>query len=218
MYLLHKLKSKLKRKLYDLPKIGYRLREYELNRNLKALSPGKIGIDCGANVGKITSCMARSGAKIYAFEPDPKAFEILVKKFGDSEQVVCFNQAVSNHRGTAKLYFHKYYDDNPTKFSTGSSLFSDKGNVDGENFILSEIIDLAEFIDSLIEPVGLIKIDVEGEEVAILNKFIDLNLHKKIGKIIVETHERIPSLKTPTEKLRRRIYDDKISNIDLNWA
>ena len=41
------------------------------------LKPGNIVIDCGANVGDVASRLARSGATIYAFEPQPDCFAIV---------------------------------------------------------------------------------------------------------------------------------------------
>ena len=68
------------------------------------------------------------------------------------------------------------------------------------------------------KPIGLLKMDIEGEEVRVLNKLIDLNLHQKIRKIVVETHERFLVLKEPTKKLKKRIRALKLRNIDLDWA
>src|SRR5690348_12928173 len=41
------------------------------------LGPGDIAIDLGAHVGTITERLARTGATVHAFEPDPDAFAIL---------------------------------------------------------------------------------------------------------------------------------------------
>ena len=60
--------------------------------------------------------------------------------------------------------------------------------------------------------------DIEGEEVKVLNKLIDLNLHEKIRNIVVETHERFPTLKKPTEDLKKKIKSRGIRDIDLEWA
>ena len=50
--------------------------------------------------------------------------------------------------------------------------------------------------------------DIEGSEIEILNKIIDLNIHDKIKYIFVETHERFShklGLKTAKLKLRIKI-------------
>jgi predicted nucleotidyltransferase len=81
-----------------------------------------------------------------------------------------------------------------------------------------EVVDLCRFIKELEEPVGLLKLDVEGEEIDILNALIDQGLHSRIRHILAEVHEHIPSVKEPSKKLKERIREQGITNIDLTWA
>ena len=203
--------------IYDLPKIGWRLREFKY-RGIFKFQEGEIAIDCGANVGKITKRMALGGAIVYAFEPDPNAFKFLVENTKEIPNVICLNKAVSDHNGIEKIYFKNKYDEDPEKWSTGSTLLADKPDIDKNNFVQCEVVDLTQFIQKIDKPIGLLKMDIEGEEVKVLNKLIDLKLHKKIRNIVVETHERFPTLEKPTEDLRKKIKERKIKNIDLEWA
>ena len=43
------------------------------------LGRGDLAIDCGANVGHVTAALARTGAEVHAFEPNPQAFSALVE-------------------------------------------------------------------------------------------------------------------------------------------
>src|SRR5215471_19231611 len=45
------------------------------------VNPGDVIIDCGANIGDVTSLFARAGATVYAFEPNPLCFSILSRRF-----------------------------------------------------------------------------------------------------------------------------------------
>ncbi len=202
---------------YDT-RIGRYLRQFHNWLLFRSLKPGDIAIDCGANIGKITRRMAKPGVTVYAFEPDPSAFKSLVSSVQDLPGVICFNKAVSDHAGTAKIYFSTRYAENPEKWSTGTSLLPEKSNVDPNNFRDCELVDLAEFIKRLDRPVKLVKMDIEGEEVKVLHRLIETGVIKKIGKLAVETHERIPGLKIPTEALKKRIAELKLKNINLNWA
>lgn len=204
-------------KFYDT-RIGRYFRKWKYDRIFKSLDQTEIAIDCGANVGKVTKKMAVNALKVYAFEPDPNAFRVLVENTKELQNVICFNKAVSDHNGIEKIYFKTRYQEDPEKWSTGSTLLRDKPDIDKEGFKECEVIDLTAFIESLNNPVGLIKIDIEGEEVKVLNKLIDLGLYKKVRNIVVETHERFPSLRESTEELRRKIKSKKIKNIDLEWA
>jgi FkbM family methyltransferase len=202
---------------YDT-RIGRYFRAFKNRRLFDSLMPGDVAVDCGANVGKITRQMACPGVKVYAFEPDPNAFKALLRNVGGLSNVVCINKAVSDHDGAAKIYFNNVYDENPEKWSTGSTLLADKPNVDLNNFANVEVVDLARFIKSLDRPIAILKMDIEGEEVKVLNKLIDTGLAEKIGYIAVETHERFPSLAEATKALRARIRALKLRNIDLDWA
>ncbi|MBI2086876.1 MAG: FkbM family methyltransferase [Candidatus Zambryskibacteria bacterium] len=218
MYFIHKVYANFRKWLYDLPKIGPHFRKRAYKNAFDSLQSGEVAIDCGANIGVVTKRMVKPGVRVYAFEPDPQAFEILKEKFRDNPDIISINKAVSDHAGQAKLYFHQNRADNPAEFSAGSSLLEDKGNIDKDNFIICEVVDLSDFISHLNDPIGILKIDVEGEEVKILNSLIDKGLVRRIRNILVETHERIPSLKASTGALRKRVFDNKIRNVDFNWA
>ncbi len=204
-------------KFYDT-RMGRYFRKYKNKRLFDSLRAGDIAIDCGANIGKVTKRMAKPGVLVYAFEPDPNAFKVLQVTFQGVENVICLNKAVSDHSGTTKIYFNNRYNENPEKWSTGSTLLVDKPHVDESNFAICEIIDFAEFIQNIDKPIGLLKMDIEGEEVRVLNKLILLGLTSKIRNIVVETHERFPTLRESTEELKKTIRLKKIKNIDLNWA
>jgi len=202
---------------YDT-RIGRHFRNWKYDRLFNALSSNDIVIDCGANVGKVTKRMAKSGATVYAFEPDPNAFRELEKSFANVQNVHLVNKAVSDHSGRVKLYFNDRYNEDPKKWSVGSTLVEGKPHIDKLNFVEVEVVDFVEFINSLNKPVTLLKMDIEGEEVKVLNKLIDAGLAKNIKSILVETHERFPLLKKPTEELRAKIKGMGLKNFDLDWA
>lgn len=182
------------------------------------LGPGDVAIDCGANVGNVTARMASKGATVYAFEPNPYAFQVLKERFLGVPNVHCLNKGVLDRDDTMQLYLHENAHEDQVKWSTGSSLLEDKGNVDPDSFIEIEVIDLARFIKGLDREIKVLKMDVEGVECQIINKLIDSKIINNIKFLIAETHEKKnPSLKEETDKLRKRIDEEKLSNINLNW-
>lgn len=203
--------------IYDVPRIGPYLRARKY-KDVFELMPGEIAVDLGANVGKITERMARPGVIVYAFEPDPRAFQKLQERFKDRPEVICIPKAASDHAGRAPIYFHTEYAKDPITWSVASSLFREKGNVNQDTFVEVDVIDIARFILTLEKPISLMKIDIEGEEIRVLNKLIESGLYKRIKHIVVETHERLPFLKEPTARLKKTISSKGIKNIDLNWA
>lgn len=184
------------------------------------IEPGEIAIDCGASIGDVTEELVKKGAEVCCFEANPVTFEFLSKRFGSNPSVQCFQKAVSDRAGKARFYLHEDFDGSDEKLRTanGSSLLEFKGNVRKDQPIEVETIDLCAFIESLDREIGLLKIDIEGAEIEVINRLIDTGLYKKARVILAETHERkIPELRVPTQKLRDRIKEMGISNIDLDW-
>lgn len=187
-------------------------------RYLGGLRPGDIAIDCGANVGDITLRLAATGATVYAFEPNPFAFATLQKRTAGLDKVICINKGVWDRPTTTRLYFHKEAAGNEEFWSFASSIFSSKGNVDPGHWSEVELVDLALFIEDLAKPVALLKIDIEGAECELLERFIDRELYRRVGMTLVETHDRkIPGLRGKTDRIRKAIRGKGISNIRLSW-
>ena len=177
-----------------------------------------IAIDCGANVGKITRLLARQAATIYAFEPNPYAFRVLQDNFKDAPNVHCLQKGVLDCNGVMPLYLHENAGTDQVYWSTGSSLFAGKENVMQDHAIDVEVIDLAEFIQSLHARVKILKIDVEGAECRILRKLIHENVIGLVEHIFVETHDhKIPALKKDTDELRHYIRKNRLRHINLHW-
>ena len=149
-----------------------------------ALTKDDIAIDCGANVGVYTTMMADSGACIFAFEPNPVAFAKLREKTAAYPNVRLFNAAVSTESGNVRLYMHKRARLDPLLYSVSSSTMATKTNVDAHSFEDVESIVLADFIESLECPVKLLKMDVEGAEIGLLNQLLDRELHNRLNRAL----------------------------------
>jgi FkbM family methyltransferase len=183
------------------------------------LGPGDIAIDCGANLGLITEILAKGGAEVHAFEPNPDAFRVLCERTQNMPNVHRHQQAVLDHDDTMTLYLHVNYALNPERFSSRSSLIAEKRNVDDRAGVTVQVIDLVAFIEKLGRPVKLLKVDIEGAEYALLNGLIDRGVIDRIERVFVETHAHaIPSLQPVDKALRQRIADLGLGGkIDLNW-
>lgn len=183
-----------------------------------SLKKGEIAVDCGANVGEYTRLMAKNGATVYAFEPNPFAFEVLKENFKDWPNVIPINKGVWIFDGRMRLYFHQNSDEDEVKWSSGSSLLPFKSNITPRKYRDVPVIDFSKFINSLTGPIRVIKIDIEGGEAELLRKIIAEGLYAKVDKIIVEAHDdKIPELKGIMDQVRRAIRERGIRNIDLDW-
>jgi FkbM family methyltransferase len=184
----------------------------------RRLRPGDIAIDCGANVGRFTLPMAESGATVHAFEPNPDAFAQLAQNVATFPAVHLHQQAVADRPGSVKLYLHELAESDPVKWSTGSSLLAFKGNVRPDTFVEVEAVDFVAFLKTLDRPVSLLKMDIEGAEVQVLERLLEEGLQDHIKQAFVEVHDRkIPELVGPTNRLRERLCEQRITHIDLSW-
>jgi len=162
--------------------------------------------------------MAKSGAEVHAFEPNPDAFEELSRATASYPNVKLYRAAVTTEPGEVKLYMHKRSKLDPVYYSTGSSLLAGKSNVREDRAVTVEGIQLSRFIRDLGRPVKLLKMDIEGAEVDVLNQLLDEGLESSIGQAFVEVHDRgITELAEPTRKLRERLAELEASHIRLDW-
>lgn len=186
------------------------------------ISSSDIVIDCGANVGVIVKPLLKYKPMVYCFEPNPMAFFQLTKNLGSSENIKLFDKAVGVEEKKAKLFKHFSSVDSSEKellHSVSASLLSNKRNVDDDNFYEVEVINFISFLNNLNGHIYILKIDIEGAEVELVNALLDHALYDKISYLFVETHENtIPELKESTRDLIRRTKDMGLRNVYFNWA
>ena len=195
-----------------LPEVGM---ELEVSR-------GDVIIDCGANVGDLTSRFARTGATVYAFEPHPAAFSVLRKRFLLSSRVRCLEKAVTSEPSSLTLWVpHAYGKWDALDTTVAATVLGGHLQLSDEQIYSVDVesIDLAAFIENLGGRVRLVKMDIEGAEIAVLNRLIDSKAIESIDHIVVETHEKqMPELLEPTHALRAKIEANGLGQkINLGW-
>ena len=170
-------------------------------------------LELGANVGLITSKLIKSNKPVYAFEPEPVAFEELSKIKAINLKI--YNSAAWNTECELNFYRHKNWKEN--KSTTSSTLIKSKTNVDARNLIRVSAIDISSFI-SKIENNILIKMDVEGAEYEILNHLLNSKVMNKIFKIYCEFHpEKIKYGKIKHFFLMIRLYISGNNKKVVEW-
>jgi FkbM family methyltransferase len=183
------------------------------------LEPGDITIDCGANVGLITELLARSGATVYAFEPNPYAFSELKKKFTGKTNVICLNKGVFDENSTMKLFFHEKSEGNELGRSQSSSFMEEKRNISKDNYSEIEVVDLSEFIKSQKQRIKIVKMDIEGAECRVINKMIADGSLELVDNMFVETHDyQIKELRPEMKKIRLYLKKNGYTNINFSWT
>ena len=182
-------------------------------------STGMICIDLGANVGEYTIKMASGAKQVIAFEPDPWAYAALHRNVADLNNVKIENAAAGASDGTVLLYRRAGFDDDPAFNSQSSSIVAGKSNVTQEGAIEVRQIDFIGYLENLDEDIGVLKMDIEGAEVDLLEALFDRpDILKRIDFIFAETHEtRIPGHETRVAALRERARLTNQPRVNLYW-
>ncbi|MCX6726769.1 MAG: FkbM family methyltransferase [Candidatus Shapirobacteria bacterium] len=125
--------------------------QYETKILLSQINKNSMVVDVGANIGYYTLLMAKVAKKVYAFEPDKDCFEILKKNVEENklENVVLFNKAVGSRNKKVGIVRN---EDNYGDSRVG------KGNE----------VECVRLDDVIKEKVDLVKIDVQGYEIEVL--------------------------------------------------
>ena len=201
-------------------KIGRRARKRQALHAFeqKLLDPKipRLALDCGANVGVISDRMLSAGFEVHAFEPDPVARAELITRLGTHSKITILPVAVSDRTGVAKLRRHREFKESDL-IRTESSSIVDRPDTSDENIIDVEVVDLCAYIEKLRRPVGLLKMDIEGAEVAIIHRMLDEGVLRKISYISVETHERFSlRMAWQTAQMRARALQAGLANVNFD--
>jgi hypothetical protein len=79
-------------------------------------------------------------------------------------------------------------------------------------------VDLVEFMQQQNRKIDLVKLDVEGAEIAILKRIIEGEAWHLFDRMYVETHEtKIPSQLEELNQIKKQLKEKKIHHIKLNW-
>lgn len=188
------------------------------------LKPGDIVLDCGANVGAVTVSLARTGATVHAFEPDPYAFEKLTEAVQGFANVTLHNAAVGVEAGSIRLMRAENFADNPDGASVKSTVISGGRKIDeteGQAIDVA-LISLPETIETLFAGHGelaFVKMDIEGAELDILETMMDRGLFDKVRLTVAETHENKFKAQRPRFKALRKAVADAypVTKVNLDW-
>jgi len=160
--------------------------------------------------------MAENGAVVYAFEPNPWAFAELDRALGGRDTVHLREAAVGAREARVELFLHRHHADGEVAWSAGSSIFAEKPNVSTDS-VTVDVVDLPAFIAGLPAAPALLKIDVEGSEIELLNALHERGLLVTIRAVLVEMHDRkIAELAEPGARLRRLVAA-QYPNVRLDW-
>lgn len=177
----------------------------------RLLDPGAYAVDVGANIGHMTSIMAaRVGAagRVLAVEPHPDIYAELTVNIraweteGGGAQVTARQIAFSDQAGTATLWTTAEFASNRGTASLTPETSGPRSQGAADRWDASETSDrkamtvtmarLDESTDPA-RPIALLKIDVEGHELAVLKGSARRLERGDIRDIIFEEHAAYPT-------------------------
>jgi FkbM family methyltransferase len=194
---------------------------------LAGLGPQDSVLDLGANVGTITARLAATGAAVHAYEPDPDTFARLTANVGHLPNVRLYPEAVAVRTGRLQLYRARadVLVDARLRSESASILFVARHG-DSSNSVDVNVVSFAEALARAGGEVNLVKMDIEGAEMAILSDLMPPDVTSDdVGAMalpfkhmFVETHERmLPEHWPEIRRLRKLLQDVQRPEIDLYW-
>jgi len=163
------------------PKVIRALREH--------LRVGDTCLDVGGHVGYLTILMARlvgPGGRVVAFEPVPETFQALREnvRLNGLENVRVECTAVGEHEGTISLFRDA---DQELSWTPSVSAYSVPGN--HQEKISVPVLSLDAYLENSELRPSVVKIDVEGAELAVLRGARKMLLEAR-PVVLVEIHDR----------------------------
>lgn len=199
---------------------------------LAALGAGDLVLDVGAHIGLTALYFTDRvpGLGVIAFEPAPETFACLADNAGRlMPDVKVLNLAVGAEAGTADLTFYPRHtmmatlvvdeaDDTANMSAVLTNFGLDEGIRDqvltefrdGEQHHRVQVVALGDVIDEYgVEEVGLLKIDVERGELAVLRGIRD-DQWSRIRQVVAEVHAIEDNLDEVVALLRKHGFDTEV--------
>lgn len=210
-------RGRYKAKYYGRMRAYYAL---DLNEILSRLPPHPVIVDLGANTEIfLPDDVIEAASAVHAVEPDPMVFEVLRSTYGSRNNIHLYNAAIGPEDGEVQLFRERAFDAaDPTHTSLGASVFASHGAVDRAHAVTIPQIGILTLLQRIGTKVDLMKIDIEGAEVPVLETLLSSPMARGVSVILVETHEHVlPELAERTDSLRKRAKTISEPKILMNW-
>jgi FkbM family methyltransferase len=162
---------------------------------MRLADPGDVAVDAGANIGHMTNALAQAAGpagRVLSFEPHPEVFAVLtrnVERWRRDPAMAAIEThgcALSRRRGRATMM-------------TPAGFAANRGTgrlVGGDPSAATEPameIAVARLDERVSGPVGVLKLDVEGHELAVLDGAAGLLADAAVRDVVFEEERRYPT-------------------------
>ena len=180
--------------------------------NFKPSSQSPVILDCGANIGMSVLYFKWKfpDSRIVAFEPNPNSFDLLKKNVKENrlKDVEIHNLGLFD----AETFIPFYINNNLSTLV--GSIIPERG---GNKKLEVPAKKLSQFIKEL-GKIDLVKMDVEGAEVNILNDLVTSGSLGNVKEYIIEYHYNIGSSKSKLSSFLAQFEDHGYNyNINANF-
>jgi FkbM family methyltransferase len=176
--------------------VGYlqALSKGEFKKDAYAIQQDIVGTNCkvifdvGANRGDTVGAYRKRfpNASIFAFEPFPDSFNTLQQRFPNDKNLHLHQLALADQEGTRTLYVNENVDTNSLLASQESGLGSDK-QVKNVSTMQVKVRTIDKFCqENKIDYIDILKMDIQGGELAALNGMKSILSQKKVKLIYSE--------------------------------
>lgn len=145
----------------------------------------KTSLDVGGLHGMFIVPMLRYSSNVVSFEPVKEKFEHIRKYHKKRSNVSIYNFALSDYEGETEI---RTPINKKGEIMYGLSTIEIENN-DKNLQYHSEIVRVKRLDDLMIKNVGLVKIDVEGHEISVLNGAVNL-FKNELPNVIIESEDR----------------------------
>jgi len=188
-------------------------KEYEIKVEkalFNEIRTGDYVWDIGSNIGHYISIFWKKvgpNGKIFAYEPHPITYQKLKNKFSQ-QNIICLNLALSNKAGILNFSDKKNHEYN---------------SIVNETYLEKKIIVEAETSDNIVKKSiadipNVIKIDVEGHELSVLQGMKEILTNKKLRCIMIEVHYQIMDNMNLKNGVKKIVNILKLNNYKLKWV
>ena len=167
---------------------------------LEMLGPVTTIFDCGANIGHVTERYLElfPSAHVYAFEPNPDLVPQLTARYGAHSRVSVHGVAIGEQRGSAT--FNVNSNSGVSSFLEGNDVMKQNWGPKPSRSVTVDMTTIDDFArEHGIDHINILKLDVEGSEVAALRGAHALLRQSQVDVVytevfIVPVYERQPLL------------------------
>jgi len=142
-------------------------------------------VDIGAYAGLFSILMSNFSKNVFAIEANPINYKILTMNISKNKlhNIIPINSYISDYNGFSYVYAKQYDPWSITINASASDTYDVRGKVE-----VKTLDKLAEEFN--LTKIDLVKIDVDGEEISVINGSKKLLLNGIIDEIIIEIHKQ----------------------------